>query len=484
MVSRRPAGSGAASIGSRAAHHPGQAQALTAGRHDREVRRPAQHLGQERRGVDNVLDVVDDQQHRATPEQLVQHRHGPGAVSAQAEGLGDLLGHRLGIGDRGERHEARAVVVPVGDASRQLDRQPGLAHPSGPGEREQPGARREVGQDRELVAATDEWRRRHRQRCAPGGREGGRSGGRRGVVLQLDRCHELVAAAVDRADHALRPPVVADGAARGLEPAGERRLADEAVAPDVVEQLLLGDHAVTVLDEVGEEIEHPGLDANPLSGPTEGKDLRVQGVLAEPIAHRWTLRSILATASLSPGLALQASQPLLRLFDLRPQLGVAVLPQLEEAAVVPGGFLEGRDCRLGLAPLGQRIAALARQAVGAVVEPGRARGFADVVGRDGVVCELGVVADHRPLHAERVHLLEHLVELAAREARLPALELVLPHPDHPLGLLGVARALKAYDPTLEEALRDAGHLTRDARKGERKKYGQRGARARFQYSKR
>lgn len=50
--------------------------------------------------------------------------------------------------------------------------------------------------------------------------------------------------------------------------------------------------------------------------------------------------------------------------------------------------------------------------------------------------------------------------------------------------LGIARALRNYDPTLEEALRDAGFLTRDAREVERKKYGQAGARRRFQFSKR
>lgn len=50
--------------------------------------------------------------------------------------------------------------------------------------------------------------------------------------------------------------------------------------------------------------------------------------------------------------------------------------------------------------------------------------------------------------------------------------------------LGVARALRNYDPSLEEALRDAGFLTRDAREVERKKYGQAGARRRFQFSKR
>ncbi len=51
-------------------------------------------------------------------------------------------------------------------------------------------------------------------------------------------------------------------------------------------------------------------------------------------------------------------------------------------------------------------------------------------------------------------------------------------------LLGLSRALKGYDPTLEQALRDEGYLSRDSRKVERKKYGQSGARRRFQFSKR
>ncbi|MBI1375451.1 MAG: 30S ribosomal protein S9 [Phycisphaera sp.] len=50
--------------------------------------------------------------------------------------------------------------------------------------------------------------------------------------------------------------------------------------------------------------------------------------------------------------------------------------------------------------------------------------------------------------------------------------------------LGLARALKAYDVANEEALRNNGLLTRDAREVERKKYGQAGARRRFQFSKR
>jgi small subunit ribosomal protein S9 len=51
-------------------------------------------------------------------------------------------------------------------------------------------------------------------------------------------------------------------------------------------------------------------------------------------------------------------------------------------------------------------------------------------------------------------------------------------------LLGLGRALSKYDNSLEVPLRNAGYLTRDSRMKERKKYGQRGARRRFQFSKR
>jgi small subunit ribosomal protein S9 len=50
--------------------------------------------------------------------------------------------------------------------------------------------------------------------------------------------------------------------------------------------------------------------------------------------------------------------------------------------------------------------------------------------------------------------------------------------------MGLARALKVMNPALEPALRGGGYLTRDSRMKERKKYGRRGARRGFQFSKR
>jgi len=50
--------------------------------------------------------------------------------------------------------------------------------------------------------------------------------------------------------------------------------------------------------------------------------------------------------------------------------------------------------------------------------------------------------------------------------------------------LGMSRALVTFNPDLKSPLRQGGFLTRDPREKERKKYGQPGARKRFQYSKR
>ncbi len=49
---------------------------------------------------------------------------------------------------------------------------------------------------------------------------------------------------------------------------------------------------------------------------------------------------------------------------------------------------------------------------------------------------------------------------------------------------GITKALLVYDPQLRAVLKKAGFISRDSRIKERKKYGQKGARARYQYSKR
>jgi small subunit ribosomal protein S9 len=50
--------------------------------------------------------------------------------------------------------------------------------------------------------------------------------------------------------------------------------------------------------------------------------------------------------------------------------------------------------------------------------------------------------------------------------------------------LGIARALAGFNSELRPKLKELGYLTRDPRQHERKKYGQKGARKRFQFSRR
>ena len=50
--------------------------------------------------------------------------------------------------------------------------------------------------------------------------------------------------------------------------------------------------------------------------------------------------------------------------------------------------------------------------------------------------------------------------------------------------MGLSRAIARFNPELRSSLRKNGFLTRDSRMKERKKYGQKGARKRFQFTKR
>ena len=80
-------------------------------------------------------------------------------------------------------------------------------------------------------------------------------------------------------------PVIVDGATGCFDPARQRRLADEAVPPHVVEQFGLGHDAVTVGDEVGEHVEDLALDVHGLPGPFEPEALEVEGKWAEGVAR-------------------------------------------------------------------------------------------------------------------------------------------------------------------------------------------------------
>ena len=73
---------------------------------------------------------------------------------------------------------------------------------------------------------------------------------------------EAKALARDGADQALVPAAVADCPARRVDPAGQGGFRDDPPVPDLFNQIVLGDDAVAILDEIDEEVEHLRLDGN------------------------------------------------------------------------------------------------------------------------------------------------------------------------------------------------------------------------------
>ena len=96
------------------------------------------------------------------------------------------------------------------------------------------------------------------------------------------------------------------------------------------------------------------------------------------------------------------------------------------------------------------------------------------------------LTDYFPL-GELVTVVRQPLMVTASENKFDVLITVLgggPHGQAGACRHGVARALSQVDPANRASLKANGFLTRDPRMVERKKYGQRGARRRFQFSKR
>jgi len=91
----------------------------------------------------------------------------------------------------------------------------------------------------------------------------------------------LIAASVGGADEALAASVVPDRLTCRLYPAGERRLADEAIAPDSVEQLLLGHNPVPFPDQHGEQVEHLRLNRPEPPGAAQLEPVEIELAVAE-----------------------------------------------------------------------------------------------------------------------------------------------------------------------------------------------------------
>ena len=119
-------------------------------------------------GVDDLLEVVEDEQHLALRQplhELVARRLRRGL--GKAERRRDPRRNEGRIADRLERDEPCPVVVLVGDVGGELERQPGLARPARTGQREQPRLRQQLAGLLQLRVPADEARELRREVVGP-----------------------------------------------------------------------------------------------------------------------------------------------------------------------------------------------------------------------------------------------------------------------------------------------------------------------------
>lgn len=101
----------------------------------------------------------------------------------------------------------------------------------------------------------------------------------------LDGCHEAVAPTVQSVDKPLFLPNIARGATDRFNARVQRRLAHNLLGPEMLQQLLLGDNAVAVHNEIGQHIEHLGPDPDWHACLMQLVALGVKHVVPKHIAH-------------------------------------------------------------------------------------------------------------------------------------------------------------------------------------------------------
>lgn len=113
----------------------------------------------------------------------------------------------------------------------------------------------------------------------------------------LDGCHEAVAPTVQSVDKPLFLPNIARGATDRFNARVQRRLAHNLLGPEMLQQLLLGDNAVAVHNEIGQHIEHLGSHLDWHTRSAQLIALGVKRIVPKHIAHcppsrldRWPLR--------------------------------------------------------------------------------------------------------------------------------------------------------------------------------------------------
>ena len=254
-----------------------QAEPLAARRQHAQRRRGRQQpLGQRRGRGEDVLAVVEHQQHPARTA-VADQRLGDGRVAlfANAEARRDGARDTLGFRHRRQVDEPDAVREGGRHALGELDREPRLAAPPDAGQGDEPGFAEPFLQLREIVLAAHEACERLRQVVPLFRRHRHRHRER------LDRDREAVPVARHRRDR-----VLAHGPAQCRDVDVKVALLDDASRPYPLEQLVLRDEAPGVRDERREEVERARLEGHEDAVAQEPPFAGLQEEGAEPVVAR------------------------------------------------------------------------------------------------------------------------------------------------------------------------------------------------------
>jgi hypothetical protein len=74
---------------------------------------------------------------------------------------------------------------------------------------------------------------------------------------------------------------IADGAPGRIDPRGQRRFRNDAASPDRGDEIVLAGNALTIFDQIGEEVEHLGLDRDRKGAMAQLTPIGVKDVIVE-----------------------------------------------------------------------------------------------------------------------------------------------------------------------------------------------------------
>ena len=118
----------------------------------------------------------------------------------------------------------------------------------------------------------------------------GRRGDDGGILLldRLDKSHPFPR---EGADQGLFLAAVADRLARGLDPAVNRRVGNDAPTPHRRDQVVLADDPLAIADEAEQQVKDLGLDGNKLAATAQLAPRSIEQMIAEPELHRASPRA-------------------------------------------------------------------------------------------------------------------------------------------------------------------------------------------------